>query len=176
MKRVAFYLILLSFAFSQNTFAQSPALWAFYHNTPRSETTFKCTVPGFLPKVGALFIKEKETRRLVRKLGKTRLFVIDEGRSIISERETKRLVNRLHRDGFSDFLSVKDKGDRVHFMLKEKRNKVRGLVMLVKSDDEFVLISAKCRLSIEQISKLINEHSDELLDKAKSKKKNAKNT
>lgn len=176
MKRIALFLVLLCAVFGNGTFAQSPALWAFYHATPRSETSMKFTIPGFLPKVSSLFIKEKETRRLVRKLGKVRLFIIDEGKTIISKEETNRLVKRLHNNGFYDFLSVKDKEDNVHFMLKEKRDKVRGVIMLVKSADDFVLISAKCRLSIDQIAQFINEHSDEILDKAKSKKKNTKNT
>lgn len=172
MKRIALISILFNIAFAQLALAQSPAVWAFYHNTPRTETTTKFTVPGFLPKLGAIFIKEKETRRFVRRFGKTRFFIIENGETSISEKETNRFVKNLHRDGFYDFLAVKDNGDNVRFMVREKRDKIRGVVMLVKSDDDFVLISAKCRLSIDQIAQFINEHSDEIIDKAKSKKKN----
>jgi Domain of unknown function (DUF4252) len=159
--------------------AQSPAVWAFYHNTPRAETSFKATVPGIAVKLGALFIKEKETRRLVNKVGKVRLFVMDEQPTeAVSHREVTTLVKRLKRDGFEDFLSVKDDASNVHFMIREKRGKIRGLVMLVKDDKDFVMISAKCRLRLEDVVKLIKEHGDDITTQAKrtKSKRNTKNT
>jgi hypothetical protein len=173
MQRISLiFLCVTSALFATLLQAQSPALWAFYHNTPRSETTVKFTIPGFLPKIGALFIQEENTRQIVRKMGKTRFFIIENGANTISDNETKRLIQRLHREGFQDYLTVKDKSDNIRFMVREKRSKIRGVVMLVKSDGNFVLMSAKCRLSIEQISQLINEHSDEIVDKVKAQKEN----
>jgi Domain of unknown function (DUF4252) len=171
MKRNLFIISALCFLFVHFAQAQSPAVWSFYHNTPRNETSFKATVPGFAVKLGALFIKEKETRRLVKRLGKVRLFVIeDRVTQSFSKRDINTFVNRLHRDGFEDFLSVKSPDSDVHFMVREKRGKVRGLVMLVKDDNDFVLMSAKCRLRTDEVLSLINDHSKEWTSKMKNKK------
>lgn len=171
MKRNLFIIsILYCFCFNA-TQAQSAAIWSFYHSTPRSETSFKATVPGFAVKLGSLFIKEREAKRLVRKIGKIRLFVIEnQTKQSFSKREINTFTNRLHRDGFEDFLSVKSPDSDVHFMVREKRGKVRGLVMLVKDDTDFVLMSAKCRLRTDEVLSLINDHSKEWTSKVKSKK------
>ncbi len=171
MKRNLFIISILCLFLTSITQAQSPSVWSFYHNTPRNETSFKATVPGFAVKLGALFIKEKETRRVMKKLGKVRLFVIEnQAKQSFSKREINTFTNRLHRDGFEDFLSVKSPNSDVHFMVREKRGKVRGLVMLVKDDNDFVLISAKCRLKTDEVLSLINDHSKEWTSKVKSKK------
>jgi hypothetical protein len=156
--------------------AQSPALWAFYHNTPRTETSLKFTVPGLAVKFGSLFIAEKEVRKVVRKIGKVRLFVVEEQQDFITRKETNRFIKRLHRDGFEDFITVRENDTNVSFMVRERRNKIKGIVMLVKDEGDFVLISAKCNLKAKDLMGFINEHSDELISEAKKKKRNSKNT
>ncbi len=163
---------LLLFGVSQIK-AQSLAIWSFYHSTPRTENTVKFTVPGLAVKLGALFIKETETRQLVKKLGKFRLFVVENQKDFINKKETNRFVKRLRRDGFEDFIAVKEKDTDVHLMVRERRNKIKGLVIMVKDESDFVLITAKCNLRAKDLMAFFNDHSDELIKEAKKQKRNA---
>lgn len=149
--------------------AQSPAIWTFYHNTPRSDISFKATVPGFLVKSSALFVEDKAARQLLKRIGKTRILVAEDQADFMSRKETKRFVRRLHRDGFEDFLAVKDGDENVNFMIRQRHNRTKGLVMLVKDRQDFVLISMRCNLREGDLIKLINEHGKDIRKNAKKK-------
>jgi hypothetical protein len=85
-------------------------------------------------------------------------------------------VKRLRRDGFEDFIAVKEKDTDVHLMVRERRDKIKGVVIMVKDDGDFVLITAKCNLSAKDLMSFFNDHSDKLIKEAKKQKRNATNS
>ncbi len=142
--------------------AQSLSIWSFYHSVARGEGTSKFTIPGLLPKVSSLLVDDKDTRFLLRKLGKIRIITQENSRNLVESKCYNRFIKKLRRDHFEDFISVRDKGENINIMVRQKGNKIKGFVMLVKDDKDFTMISAKCNFSLDDFQKLITEHGDDL--------------
>ncbi len=60
----------------------------------------------------------------------------------------------LVNNSFEELMTVKDGSDNVRFMIRENGNLIEQLLLLVGSEDEFVMIDISGNIDLEQISKL----------------------
>jgi hypothetical protein len=142
--------------------AQSLSIWSFYHSISRNESTSKFTIPGLVFKISALAVDDKNARFLLKKLGKIRIITQENSRNLVESKCYNRFVKKLRRDHFEDFISVRDKDENVNIMVRQKGNKIKEFVMLVKDQKDFTMVSAKCNFSMADFQKLIAEHGEEL--------------
>jgi hypothetical protein len=142
--------------------AQSLSIWSFYHSVSRGNGTSKFTIPGLVFKISALAADDKDARFFLKKLGKIRIITQENSRNLVESKCYTRFVSKLRRDRFEDFIQVRDKDENVNIMVRQKGNKIKGFVMLVKDKTDFTMVSAKCNFSLADFQKLITEHGDEL--------------
>lgn len=62
-------------------------------------------------------------------------------------------------------LSVREKQTRVEVWAKERRNKLRKIVILVREPETFALVSLRTKLSIDEIGALLKDLPKEFKDK-----------
>ncbi|MCB0704472.1 MAG: DUF4252 domain-containing protein, partial [Saprospiraceae bacterium] len=60
------------------------------------------------------------------------------------------------KDDFQPLVSVRSKGQRVHIMMQEKKDILKSLLILVDSEDAFMMLSLKTKLNLEDIIDLVN--------------------
>lgn len=72
-------------------------------------------------------------------------------------------------NAFEELMTVKDEGDDVKFLIRENGNLIEQLLLLVGSEDQFVMIDITGNIKLDQISKLSKsmdidgfEHLDKL--------------
>lgn len=160
MKKLIFCLFILAIVGSTVANAQSPAIWSFYHQIDRKNTDVKFTIPGLLVKSSAIFIKDKATKRFVSRIGKIRLITTEQALDVVSNEKTRHFVSNCHNDGFEDYISIRDESSNVHILVREKRNKIKGLLFLIKDDNDFVLLSARCNLRAKDLSRLMQYYTN----------------
>ncbi len=128
------------------------------------------TIPGFLPKIGSIFIKGKAERRLVRRTGKIRIMVFENG-SPVTEKDFVKFARRAENSGLDDLIHVRDGKTHVRIMGKENGKRIRKLVVLVQDEGEFVMVSMKGRYKYSDLNALIKKYQQETPQKDKDKKK-----
>jgi hypothetical protein len=129
-------------------------------------------IPAFVPKVSSLFVKGKEERRLLRRVGKVRILVFQDNTNPISERDLKRLSKNVSNNGgLDDLLFVREGKTRVQVMGKEHNGTIKKMVVLVSEEETFALISVKGRLKFKDIQAIIDKETKKALKKGEKKPK-----
>ncbi len=102
--------------------------------------------------------KNEETKaalRIARKVGKLRLMASEGARPIPTE-QINQFMGNIKQNGYEDLLQVKDGSSTVNILARDRRNKIRNLLLLVSDEDGFVFIDLKSRIKYDEISDLIN--------------------
>ena len=151
-----FALFALSSCNSPKTTAQ------FYHAHKHKEGVTNFKVPGWLVWMGGGiaqgFVQDPDTKaalRLARKVKKLR-FMATEDYNPITTAEVNEFVNHIRGNGFEDLIMVREGSSTVHILSREKKEKLRNLVILVNDEEEFVFMDMKSRLKYEDLSELVN--------------------
>ena len=134
----------------------------FYHTHKHKEGVTNFKVPGWLIWVGGGiaqgFVSEPDARaalKLARKVKKLRLMVAEDYNPITTA-EVNDFISNIRSNGFDDLIYVKDAESTVHILSREKKDKLRNLVILVTDEEEFVFMDMKSRLKYEDLSEFVN--------------------
>lgn len=157
--RISIVLLALFSLFS----CSSPKTTAqFYHTHKHKEGVSNFKMPGWLVWIGGGIaqglVQDPEARaglRLARKVKKLR-FMATEDYNPITTAEVSDFVNNIRSAGYEDLLQVKEGGSTVHILSREKKEKLKNLVILVNDEEEFVFMDMKSRLKYEDLSELVN--------------------
>ncbi|HRI59927.1 MAG TPA: DUF4252 domain-containing protein [Saprospiraceae bacterium] len=122
------------------------------------------TVPSAAIDVGSWFVDEKADRVLLRKINKVRVLVFEDV-SPVSDKDLKKFDRKAKRKHLDDLVYVREGKTRVRIMAKEKHNAIRKVVVLVQSPDEFVLVSVKGHLRLDDINRVIEKYGKEKTEK-----------
>lgn len=148
--------------------AQKSQLKKFYKKYKSYENTTKMTVPGWLIGFGAgmarWFVDDPQARaalKLAKKIKRLRLLVM-EGQNPVRNSDMKNLVLAVRKASYEDFVQVRDGNTRVTFMIRERNDKIRNLLIFVSEEDEFILLDLKSKLKIEHINRLLRMLSEDM--------------
>lgn len=161
MKGLFFGLVLLLTA--RTAQAQDHGLYWKYKDY---DGAIAVTVPGFAVHIGSWFIDGRENRQLIRKIGKVRVLVFEDGNPI-SDRDARRFARKAKRRGLEELMTVREGKTHIRVMAKERRNGkgLRKVVVFVNSpDDGFALISVRGRLRYDDIGRILKEYSGKKQD------------
>ncbi|MCO6493249.1 MAG: DUF4252 domain-containing protein [Phaeodactylibacter sp.] len=155
-------LILVFFTLSWNPGSAQKPTTLFYHTHKHKEGVTNFKMPGWLiwlsGGIARGFAREPEAKaglKLARKVKKLRFLVAEDG-SPISSAEVNEFITDIHSSGFEDLLVVKEGSSTVHILSREKKEKLKNLVILVNDEEEFVYMDMKSRLKYEDLSELVN--------------------
>ncbi len=151
MKTCCFILLTLVPVFG---LAQTEALDDFYRRHKFAENTVSIRIGNFFLNAGSWFVEDPAAKRLIRRSKRARVLVTEDGNRI-STREINRLIRDLEDDDYEPLVYVRDDGDKVTLYLREDRNLVRNLLLMIKGDDEFVMVSLDCKLSRHDLDEVL---------------------
>ena len=148
---------LLGFAlclFSLDLSAQDYGLYWKYKDY---DGAIALSVPRWVIHAGSWFVDEKAERKLMRKVRKARVLVFEDQDSPVTKRDMEKFTRKARRKGLESMLSVREKQTRVEVWAKERRNKLRKVVIFVNEPETFALVSLRTKLNIDEIGVLLKD-------------------
>ncbi len=162
-----FILFISILTFSISMEAQTFKVNSFYQEYRQYENSFSLTLPGWLMRLGAGIAKKhvaeddiaREALSLVKNIRKMKLLVVEDANPI-SNKSYLNMIQHLDKHAFERLISVRSDGTHVDILVKEKKGKIRNLIVLVQEEDEFVFLSLKTKLKYEDLNKFIQAIMD----------------
>lgn len=155
MKHLFFALAAVLF-FAPDASAQDYRLFWKYKDYDGS---MSFTVPGFLPKVGSLFVKGRAERRLVRRTGKVRVMLFEKD-CPVTDADVSKFARRAQNMGLDEVVTVREGKTHVRILARENGKRIRKLVVFVRDDAEFVMVSMKGRYKYSDLNALIKKYQE----------------
>jgi len=157
------------------TQGQSRSVKNFYHTFKKYEGARGIALPRVLVWMGRGIIKKaisdespegKVFMKFAKKFKSMKVLYMED-ENIVSKEDLKNLMQGARRDRYEDIITVKSDGATISIMGQTKRKKLKNLMIIVSSEDEFVMLNARTNISSKDVNKLISE----LLEIEKVKKK-----
>jgi len=172
MKLFRFLFVLVLSVISLNAFAQEDAITRFFDKYVEDE---KFTAVFISPKVFDMIATMEsddpeayEMQKVLSDLDGIRILTTEEN----GQKYYDEVLKTLQLNKYEVLMQVRDKGENVRFLVKEKDSTVSELLLLVGGSNEFVLMSFTGKIDLKNISKLSKslniegvEHLEELEQK-----------
>lgn len=157
--------ILLSIVFISSC-SRSP-VHSFIDEYNQEDHTLSLTIPGWLVRKGstAAFkdIADDEDQAglkdIANKLGKVRVMVAQEG--VVPTKAVKNLITKARDHHYEEYVTVRDDGKIINVMAKQDQEIVKNLLVLVSSDEEFVIAHIDSNISMDDLQKAQISWNDE---------------
>lgn len=133
--------------------AQTPSIDQFFEKYNAYENTLDITLQGWMLKGASLFSEDEDSKKLMRKISKLRVLILDEG-SLISKQEVGRLLKNVRGHQFEDLMEVRDEGNKINFLIRENNKQITNVLMLLKGEEDFMLISLEGLLKFEDLNQI----------------------
>ncbi len=133
--------------------AQSPSVERFFEKYSDYENTLDITLKGWMLKGASLFTDDENSKQMMRKISKLRILIMDDGKTV-SKQEIGRLLNNVRHQQFEDLMEIRDDGNKINFLIREDNNRITDVIMSLRGDDEFLLLSLEGLFKFEDLNKL----------------------
>jgi len=118
------------------------------------------SVPRWATFLGSSFINEKDDRKLVRKIRKVRVLFFEED-SPFTQRDLKRFAHKANRRNLEELVTVRSGKTFVNVRVKERRNVIRKVFVLVSSPEGSGLVTVKGKFRLDEINRVIEKSNKE---------------
>jgi hypothetical protein len=120
--------------------------------------------PGWLFDFGASIAKpfveneeEKVALDVIKKIEKVNLLIM-ENANVVPKADYEKFVRDLKKfDRFENLISVREQNNNVNIMIREENDRIKNVVIAVSEKENFVLISLKTDLRLEELNEIIKE-------------------
>lgn len=115
------------------------------------------SAPGWVAKLGSMFLDKDEGRDLVRRIRKVRVLVFqDENR--ITARDFKKFNRKAKRRHLDELVTVRSGQTRVQVFGKMRRSTIRKVVVMFSTpDDGSGMVSLKGKFNLKDLNKTIEK-------------------
>ena len=147
-----------------STLSAQKSVRKFYRNVKKSEESVKLALPGFLLHLGAGIARKRVASNPKTQLALEMTKYIKGIRIVTSSAENALSQNQFmdfldiarHNDGFEDMISVKEGGGaNINILIRGNSKKIKNLLILVKDEGEFVMLSMKTNLKYKHLNKFL---------------------
>ena len=115
------------------------------------------SAPGWVAKLGSLFIDKNEGRDLVRKIRKVRVLVFED-QSPITTSDFKRFARKAKRHHLDELLTVRDGKTRVQVFGKMRHNSIKKVVVMFDAPgDGSGMVSLRGNFNVKDLTKTIEK-------------------
>lgn len=144
--------------------AQTVSINEFYRKYKHADAEkVALSVPGWIVRMGIGIAKsqaedqeEKDALKVLKKVGKVRVLTFEDANPVM-DKDLDRLMKGLRRERFEDLIMVREQATKVHIMMRERREKIKNLLILVNEEDTFTMVSLKTKVKYDEIEELINK-------------------
>ncbi len=108
---------------------------------------------GPLLKMAARFADEKGGTKILSTISRLQVMVID-GENHVKNSDLNRFKEKAVKDGFEQLMYVRSGDTQVDFYIREKKDAITNVLVIVKESDNFILLNLKGKLKFEDLRKL----------------------
>lgn len=154
IKKMKHLIILISLFIAPTiVFSQSKAIKQFYNKYRNLESVTDIKLNGWVLKLASTFTEEEDAEKILKKITQLRVLVMEEG-NLVSKEEYKSLVKSVKKDDFAELFKVKEEGQNIEFMIREDKDTITDVLILVNGIDQFVLLSLEGKLKFSDLNDL----------------------
>lgn len=162
-------LCLLSVIPLVGTAQKTKSIKKFYRQYKKGKDTKNFILPGFLIRLGTGIARdmvqteeEYEMLKIARTIRQARI-LFSEDFNPVPKNDFKQLVKNVRQqDNFDDLIGVRTSSVNLQVMIKEKGEKIKGLLVLVNEEDSFFMLHLKTKLKYKDINRIIQIFRDEI--------------
>jgi len=143
----SYILCLLAMALPIFAIAQSNAVETFFQKYANSEAVTEFDLQGFLLNV------KGESNNLENKISKLRGLVIEEANPIPAN-DLQDLILNVKKEKFEEIIKVRSGDTRVEILVKDNGDQLTDALVMVNTDEEFVLLALEGALNFEDLQNL----------------------
>ena len=151
MRKILFIAALMGVA--SLSFAQAKAVRNFYDKYKNMENVTDLKLQGWVLKLASSYADEAEEARLLRKITKLRILTMENG-NLVTSQEYQSLIKGVKQDAFEELFQIREGGQVVEFLIREKGDTITDVLMLVNGDNGFVLLSLEGALKFSDLNDL----------------------
>ncbi len=96
----------------------------------------------------------EEVKPLLKKAKHVKILVFTEN----TQEMTTKFNKFIKKSDFDNLITIKDDGDKVKIYALEQKNKIKEIVLDVKTDDELILIGLKTNITEDDLSNLLKDN------------------
>lgn len=133
--------------------AQTPQLEQFFNKYSEYENTLDITLKGWMLKGASMFSEDEDGKRILQKISKLRVLILEEG-NLVSKGAANGLLKEARHDAFEDLMEIRDEGNKINFLIREDNKHITDVLMLLRGDEEFMLISLEGLLKFEDLNQI----------------------
>jgi hypothetical protein len=113
--------------------------------------------------------EEKDLIESISQLDGLKIIIADssENPKALFDETMKRIPSR-----FEELMTVNDEDEHIVFLIDEKEGRVKELIMVMKGDDEFVLLDLFGNIDLKEISKISRQMNIDHMDKLENLENN----
>jgi len=99
---------------------------------------------------------KKLVKQFTKPLKNIRILTLEKP-DVLVHRKAKKMLSSAHKNQYKDLVMIRDHGTSVNILMKEKvskrsgRKRIKGLLILVKEEDQLVLLSIRGRWDPQKI-------------------------
>jgi hypothetical protein len=155
--------LIFLFSFSIPAISQNSCIKKFYHEHKKEEGIRNFMIPGFLiwfsTGIANEIVDGEEAKTFLKfaKKFKTISLLVQNDHNSISKVDYNQLIFDAKKGNYEELISVKEKGKTFHIMGRGKKDKLKNLLILVSSEDTFLMMSMKTKIKIKDLNSLIND-------------------
>lgn len=125
-------------------------------------------IGGLLLDLAVGFTDDDEAKGILKKLKRIRLLTI-ENDNPVSKEDYKQLIRHMDAEKYAPLIKVKNGNENVNIYVQEKHDFISEIIVLINSDDDFLLLQLDGKFKFEDLNDLDldikgGEHLDKLPD------------
>ncbi|QLE01798.1 DUF4252 domain-containing protein [Galbibacter sp. BG1] len=125
----------------------------------KKDIAFSLSASNFLVN---MFVDEEDLKELNEVVGGISRYRVLVGEKVSAEYLESEFNTFIAKRGYESLMYVNSDGSRVGLYYFEKRGRVREVIMKVKDDEDFVILSAEGNIKIKDLDKLMSKAVVEL--------------
>jgi len=169
MKNLILAIVMVAVPFY--SFAQQQIIQTFYQKYMEYDNVTDVHLDGWVLKLASHFSGDETAERLLEKITNLRVMVMENG-NLVSKADYKKLLKDLQKDRFSELMNIREGTQKVDFYIREQKDAITNVIILVNDTDEFVLLSLEGNLKFTDLHDLnISVEGGDLFKKLPAKKK-----
>jgi len=155
--------MLVCFAFTSQAFSQNLSAKQLFRKYKKQHHTTSFTVPGFVTKIGALFMDkdEAEMKFIIKKIKGLKIALVERDRIQNNFTIYEKLdIEQLDSSIYEPLMTVENGKEQVHFLINEQNDVIKELVVQVNDTDEMVFLLLNGKFNLNESAELdsVSQH------------------
>lgn len=151
--------------------AQVKPIAAFYDKYKQLDNVTEVKLQGWLLQLAAKHADDPGDKSILEKVTHLRVLTMKEG-NLVTADDYRQLLRDVRREAFEELVKFKEGAKQVDLLIREDKQAVTDVLIVVNSPDGFILLSLEGRLNFGDLNDLeLNIEGSEPLRKLPEQKK-----